>query len=239
MLPKQKNTNDISRIFDFKKIFLRLLSKWHVILLCSVFTGMAALFVAVNIIKPVYETEFTLCVYSDYSQSPDEFVNDVNFSRNMLNTYAIILESNTVLEGVAKELNYEISVNELKNCVTPIALSDSIALIVKIEHENPLMAKRIADAFAKTSPEKLVAIAKAGWVEIIDTAVIPERPVSPNIKIFAAAGCIIGFALCCMVIALIQLLDTRIYTKEDIEQVFGDIPVVGVIPYTQLRGEKK
>lgn len=238
MLPKQNNIHDISRTFDFKKIFLKLLSKWQIIFLCSVFTGIMALFVSANIIKPTYETEFTLCVYSNYSQSSDEFVNDVNFSRNMLNTYSIIMESNSVLESAAKELNYEISASEIKKCITPVALSDSIALIVKVEHENPLMAKKIADALAETAPEKLVEIAKAGWVEIIDYAVIPVRPVSPNIKLLTAAGFLAGFTVCCAVIILFQLLDNRIYSKEELEDIFSDIPVVGVIPYTVIRGKQ-
>lgn len=237
MLPKQNNIKDISRTFDFKKIFLKLLSRWYIILLCSILTGGLAWYGSANILKPTYETEFTLCVYSNYSQSTEEFVNDVNFSRNMLNTYSIILKSNSVLERAAKELDYEISAEEMKDCITPHALSDTIVLAVKVKHEDPVMAKKIADALAKTAPEKLVAIAKAGWVEIIDSAILPAKPVAPNVKLLTAAGILAGFTLCCAVIVLLQLLDNRIYEREELESMFPEIPVLSAIPYTAIRGK--
>lgn len=97
------------------------------------------------------------------------------------------------------------------------------------------------DLTAKLSQARIAEAENVEEVQIIDPAVVPTKPVSPNlplnIGIGAGSGVILGFLLA----FLIENIDTSLVAIEAVEELTG-LTVLGVIPYIRKprlkRGKK-
>ncbi|HEX5726465.1 MAG TPA: polysaccharide biosynthesis tyrosine autokinase [Longimicrobiaceae bacterium] len=73
-------------------------------------------------------------------------------------------------------------------------------------------------------------------VRIIDTALVPDRPVSPrpmrNLALAAMLGLFLGV---CLALAR-ETLDTRVHTREDLSEATNGAPVLALIPRIRLDG---
>jgi capsular exopolysaccharide synthesis family protein len=67
-------------------------------------------------------------------------------------------------------------------------------------------------------------------VRVIDSALVPERPISPrpfrNLVLGLVAGLVAGVAAA----FARETLDTRVRTREDVQAATGSMPILGVIP---------
>lgn len=70
-------------------------------------------------------------------------------------------------------------------------------------------------------------------VQVIDSAILPEKPVKPRVKLNIAIGAVLGMFLGVGIAFLVEFMDTTLKTKEDAEKLLG-IPVLGQIPDFQL-----
>ncbi len=66
-----------------------------------------------------------------------------------------------------------------------------------------------------------------GYVDIVDPAVVPVLPVSPNVRVNLMLGALIGLALGVALVLLRSYLDVRIRTPEDLKR-FGYVPLVAI-----------
>jgi capsular polysaccharide biosynthesis protein len=69
-------------------------------------------------------------------------------------------------------------------------------------------------------------------VSVIDTAVVPTKPSSPNVAMYTALGGLLGLILSCGIIILIDYLDNTVKGGEDLSQRYG-LPVLGEVPSFQ------
>ena len=69
----------------------------------------------------------------------------------------------------------------------------------------------------------------SGYLQIVDPAIVPEKPVKPRIKLNMAIGGMLGLFLGIGTAFLMEFLDNTIKTKEDVEK-FLSLPVIGQIP---------
>lgn len=84
------------------------------------------------------------------------------------------------------------------------------------------------------------AIIKAATVSknhIIDTALVPEKPIKPKRKLIVLVGLILGLIVGIALAFLRAFLDDRIKSEEDITHA-TDVPLLGVIPHIKEDANK-
>lgn len=91
----------------------------------------------------------------------------------------------------------------------------------------------IANAFIDVAPEEILRVIKAGAVEILDRAVVPSKPSSPNMVKNVAVGVVLGFIVAVAFVILYELFNTKVRTEENLLRVVK-APVIGYIPDLKL-----
>lgn len=91
-------------------------------------------------------------------------------------------------------------------------------------------------ARAKTG-DIIEALSKGERITLVDAAVPPEEPTSPDRPRLAMLGTAGGLALAFGFVALLELLNTSIRRSQDIVRQL-DITPFGTLPYIQTRGER-
>ena len=66
-------------------------------------------------------------------------------------------------------------------------------------------------------------------IRLVDRAVATDNPVRPNLPINVSMGLLLGVFGGCALAFVLDLLDTTIKSKEDVESVIG-VPLLGVVP---------
>lgn len=68
-------------------------------------------------------------------------------------------------------------------------------------------------------------------IKVVDYAITNFIPIAPKKNIIYLAALLMGILLPFGVVFMIQLLDTKIHSKQDFERLAPDVPVVAEIPY--------
>lgn len=226
---------------DIKKIFSRMKSYVLVIIvatiLCGLLTGIGTHF----LVEPKYSATVKMYVYSNSDRITTNSTitqNEITASQELLNTYIYILESDTVLEAVAKDLNLSTTPGQLRGMISANAPKDTIAFEVTVTTTSAKWSAKIANSIAKIAPAEIVRVVKAGGVEIIDYAKTPKKPSSPNIKKNVFIGTLFGFIASFGLIFLRLLFDTSITSASDLEKEFN-YPILGNIPNLDAKKKNK
>ncbi len=101
---------------------------------------------------------------------------------------------------------------------------------------NPQLSADMANTFALYVPDEIIRITHAGGVEIVDYAIVPSSHSSPSLAKNVVIGFLVGIVASAAFFVLRALLDTTIYSAEEIAKV-TDCPVIGNIPHVQIAGE--
>jgi capsular polysaccharide biosynthesis protein len=73
-------------------------------------------------------------------------------------------------------------------------------------------------------------------IRILDQALVPQSPISPNVLLNAVIGGMLGFFISLFVIILMFLMNDTIMNEDDIEKLIG-VSVLGDIP--EFKGEAR
>lgn len=225
---KTENGMDIE--LDLMEVLLILIKKIWIILACTVAVGLGAFLISRFLITPQYTASISMYVYNGEKRT-DQLItaSDLSTSQKLVQTYIVVLTSNTVLERVSSQLNHAYTTDELRDMIEASSISDTEAFGVTVTNPDPAAAQKIANTIAEFAPDEIIRVVKAGGVEVIDYAVLPDKPSSPHSMRNGAIGALLGLVLSSLLVVVLALLDTTIRSEEDLTNKF-DLPVLGVIP---------
>lgn len=228
-------------------VFQILISKWIYILLAGIILALAVGLVTHFCIRKKYTAAVSMYVFTNAEQNERGSItsSELVAADNLIKTYQVIVKSNSVLDTVAERFNaehpeyaeWDIQTSTLTSNTT-VSVPDGTKLIrVSVTTRDPKLSADIANTFAKYVPDQIVRITKAGGVEIVDYATVPNRPSSPNLTRNVILGFAAGFILVAVYFLLRAYLDTTIYTSEEVQKV-SRCPVIGTVPMIVVGGEE-
>lgn len=217
---------------DLSKILYKMRNKFVFIVIITIVAAIASGLYTQFCIKPTYSATVKMYVYSNTDRIASDSTitsNELTASQDLVNTYIYILESDTVLDAVIKDLDLNISPAALRGAISANQAKDTVAFEVTVKAKNAKTAAKVANSIAKIAPSEIVRVVKAGGVEIIDYAKVPTKPSSPNlpknISVVAAAALIVSF----LAFFVFEMFDTTVTNARDIESEF-EIPILGTVP---------
>ncbi len=206
------------------------------IVVVTLVVGIVAFVYSETMIVPEYESTVTLLVNNDSGQQGDKIQGaDITASKMLVETYIIIIKSDTVLSRVCQELEKEdiqgYTPKTLRNVLTASAKNDTEIFDVTIRGVDPEQTFVIANIIADVAPPIIQDLLEASSVRVVDYATKGIR-VSPNIQRNTIIGLFIGLLLSCGFVVLREVFDMRVKSEEDLERWFG-LPILGVVPDIQ------
>lgn len=219
---------------DLKKTLSVLFSKIWIIITVAALSGIFTLILNLFFITPMYTSQALLYI-SNMSERKSSIVTtgDVNVSRELVNTFVVILNSRTVLDKVAEQSGLDYSSTQIKNMISAQSVSSTEVFRISVTHSDPAEAQLIADTILKVAPSEIKRVINAGAVSIIDYATLPLAPSSPNIAKNTVLGVLLGAILTVFIILLLHTLDSRVKNEFVLVENF-DLPIIGLIPSFRL-----
>lgn len=130
---------------------------------------------------------------------------------------------NALLQG---EKQYQTQINALNSQIATLGTSDSPAASSRIT----ALASQLATLKGEETQLQVQAAESPGGVELTSLASPPTGPSSPRIKKQAVIAFVVGLLVGLALAFLVDFLDDRVYTKEGLEGVTADVPVLTLIP---------
>ena len=211
--------------------------RWKIVvtlpLIALLISGVLSFFV----IQPSYEASTTMIVgmkASELGQGAEKMLdyNVLIANQQLAKSYAPIAQSRTVEQAVIKYLNLPFTVEKLDRMIDVNQVKDTELLEIKVTSTVPGQATAISNTMAQEFSMAVIEMKKVDFVSIVDSAVIPDKPVKPNKILNVLIAFVVGLMASVGLVFLLEYLDNTLKTSSDVENQLG-IPVLGIIPTFQ------
>lgn len=226
---------------ELAKLVKAWLSRWWLILLCAFVGGVGTLLYTLQFVTPLYQASITVYVNNFRSGERIDNISGSNLqaSQQLVNTYANIIRSDTVLSKVAREAGVDYSPEEMRGFLSTEQVGKTELFNVRITLPDPEEAAHLANTVASVAPAEIEGFVEGSSAKIIDYARTPDRRCSPSYGRNALIGGVAGGILAIVYVSLRCLLDVRVKEEEDLTALFA-YPVLGQIPsFDQPSGGKR
>lgn len=220
--------------------YVRILHRNWVLLLVLLVAGMGAGAAYALLQTPRYTASTSLYVsVRTEGAATGDLVQGTTFARQMVTSYVSVIPTSLVLGPVIEELDLEDTTAQLARRVEATTPLNTVLIDITVTDADPVQAAAIADAIAESftaavqnTIERPANEDESSPVQVTITqpATTPTAPSSPNVPLYIALGALIGLALGVGTAVLRTVLDTRVHTLHDIEQL-TDKPMLGGIAY--------
>ena len=218
---------------EYKKVFLELLmilkEKIHLIIVSTVIATMIGWGVASFLVPSQYEASVNMIVNTGTGVTENITNDSISSAQNLVDTYAIIIKSNLVLNDVIDELNLKITYEELYEQVSVSAVNNTQVMEITVRRSSVKEAKEIVETISDIAPKVVADAVGAGSCKVISQVNAGEEQVFPDVKKISIISGFSGFVICVGTIILKGLSDDYVVDDSDVERKLG-IPVLGVIP---------
>ena len=222
------------QVISLSEIFEALKKRWIMIatitIIATIISGILSFFV----IKPTYETSTKVFIGKEESNLEGYNSNDIQMYQKLLQTYAEAVKTNEVIKAAIENTSSSLSVSDVKSDLTVLPISDTQILQIKYQNGDPSEAKEILENITNQFVILAKELVTNGNVKVIEEVQLPQNPVAPNKKMNIAIAFLLGLMVSVGIVFLLEYLDSTYKNKDQLERDL-DIPVIGVIPDTNLK----
>lgn len=220
--------------------YVRILHKNWILLLVLLVLGLAggAGYAMLQAPKYVASTQLYVSVRTEGAATGD-LVQGTTFAQQMVTSYVDVVDTALVLEPVIDELGLDMSVAALAPRISATTPLNTVLIDISVTDGDPEQAAEItnavAESFATAVQETLeqptgdMTVSPVA-ITVTEPATAPTAPASPNVRMLILLGGLLGLALGVGLAILRTVLDTRIHTLHDLEEI-TDRPMLGGIAY--------
>jgi capsular polysaccharide biosynthesis protein len=204
--------------------------RWILVISIPVIAAIVSALLSFFVLKPQYEADTTLLVNQKAEANPSLQYDTIMANQALVSTYSNIIKSRTIEQTVIDNLNLPYTVKQLDAMITVSSPNQSQVIDVKVVDGSQAEAARIANELASVFQSKAETLMDVKNVQVVDPAeAVPNPvPVKPNKMLNIAIAFILGLMVSVGVAFLLEYLDNRLRTEEDVIRYLG-LPVLGAI----------
>lgn len=201
---------------------------WMLLAVCLLSGGIC--FLVCNVfIHPTYEADATMSVITRFEDNIVVTNDQITSAENLVDTYAVVIRSRSVLKKVIRNLELDMSYETLKGKVIVTAVNGTQVMEIKVRDHDPELAEDILREITAIAPDEIIRAVEAGAVRIIDEAEAKGSKVAPHTGLNTVLAMMLGGMACIAYLVISFLLNDTYLSEEELQDDL-DIPVFGVIP---------
>ncbi|HQD53031.1 MAG TPA: Wzz/FepE/Etk N-terminal domain-containing protein [Bacillota bacterium] len=202
--------------------------RWKMIILVTLLAALICAAVSLFLIKPQYVASSTLMVMKPV-EAEQILYQDIQVSRQLADTYQVVVHSRRVLDKVTRSLNLPYTHEQMQEKVKVSSVQDTEIITIDVTDTDPYLAARMSNLIAQTFMQEVTEIMNIDNVSPIDEAAVPDNPVSPRVGLNIAVAMVLGFMVAVGLALLQHYLDQTLKTTEEVDNLLG-LTVLGTIP---------
>jgi|SRR5699024_10267141 len=146
-------------------------------------------------IEPRYSSSVDILVNQKVNNAQVQYATQ-QADLQAINTYKDVLTKPIILTPVLKEVkktdNYQGNLDALEKSIKVSNQTNSQVVTVTVTDKNAYVAADVANTIGKIFTKKVKKMMQVDNVTIVSSAKVNTKPVSPNKKLFALAGVVLG-----------------------------------------------
>ena len=219
---------------DLREYFGIIKKRFWIIALITTIAIVVSGAISFFVLTPVYEAKSTLIVNTEKNEETQMITGDqFSVTQKLAVTYGEIIKSRSVLEDVIKNLKLDDDYEDLVNNITVSPVKDTQIISISVQDTNKEKARDIANEIPKVFTKEAKRITKANDIQVIDKAILPPNPIKPNKMMNVAIAAVLGMMIGLFIVFLLEYLDNKLKTPQDIEKHLG-LSLLGVVPNEKL-----
>ena len=228
---REKQTEEME--IDFGRLFNTLMKRAWLIGIVSILCAVLSFFGTFYLITPQYQSSAMFYVNNNSVSVGDASFSitssDISASKNLVNSYIVILKTRQSLNDVIDYAGVDRSYGEVSRMIDAKAVNETEIFRVTVTSSDPEEAQKIANAISYILPKRIATIIEGTSAKIVDTAVLPSTPSSPSYMNNTLIGFALGFLLSVAIVLLRDIFDISIRTEDDIARATSQ-PILATVP---------
>lgn len=218
---------------DLQKVVGAVVKKAWLVALVSILCAGLVFVGTFFLVTPKYESTAMFYVNNNSFSVGDASFSlssgDLSTSRNLVESYLVILDTRESLNEVIAYAGVNRTFGELREMITATSVNETEIFQVTVTSEDPQEAERLANAVAVVLPQRISGIIDGTSAKVVDAAVLPSEPSSPNFAVNTVVGFLLGFVLMVGIIVMREIFDITIRGEEDMACV-KRYPILASVP---------
>ncbi|MDR0221944.1 MAG: hypothetical protein LBI38_00180 [Oscillospiraceae bacterium] len=214
--------------FDISAL-LRIFKKYAaVIVVFSVVSASIAFVLSEFVLHKKYSAAAKFYIENNKNQSEAVNINDINAAKNMVNTCAELFTTRNITQKLKDETGLDFTVDEMMEMINMGTSNNTEFLKITVTAEDSRTAVYMLEKFLDICTDEFEATIDSGRIRVVDSAYSNEKPVFPNVGLFAAVGFVLGFVAAYSIVFVKEILDVKIKAEDDLFKIY-EIPVFAEI----------
>ena len=223
---------------DLKELFIYIKNKIGLLIIITFGITLIGSLYGLLIQKPMFNSYTTVVLGGTESSNTGITQNDININKNLVDTYAEIVKSRSVLDKVIDELKLDMTYNQLGKIISVSALNDTEIIKITVDNEDAILAKNIANSTAKFFIVEVKSLYNMDNVNVLDEAIVSDSPYNVNVLKQTLIYVLIGLVVAFGVVFIVFYFDRTIKTVEQVEQKIK-LPILGTVQKSGKGGNKR
>lgn len=218
-------------VVDIVALVKKIWSKKFLILFFTLLLGSSSYFASMFLIKPQYSATTRIYVVNQSNQNQTNNISaqDLQAGTYLVSDYREIITSREVLENVIRDNKLNTTYEKFLKKVQVTIPSETRVISITVTDNSPKVAAKLSNYLRKISSKKIKQVTKVQDISLLEVATTPIKPSSPNLLKNALLGSICGAFITIVLITIKFLLDDRVKTADDVEEILG-MTLLGIVP---------
>ena len=229
----EKNMEKNEVVIDLQRLFKAILNRIWLVALVPIVCAIVTFLGTFYLVTPKYDAAAMFYVNNNNLSIGDTTFSisssDISASRGLANSYIVILKTRETLIDVIDYAEVDLSYAQLNGMISAEAVNSTPIFRVTVTSDDPVEATKVANAIEHILPNRIKDIIEGTSAKVVDTAVVPATPSSPDYMLNTITGYVIGLAITILVVMLQDIFDVQIRTDADISRTCN-YPILASVP---------
>lgn len=223
---------------NIKDMFNYFISKFSFIASITVVISVLGIIYTLFIQVPMYNSYTTLVLTRVNEDAQEITANDITINSKLVSTYSKIIKSNRIISPVIKDLNLDMTEEELKEIVNVTNEENTELIKISVDTDDPSLSCDIVNKIAERFSEEIVDIYQIQNITIIDKAEVAEKPYNINVLKQIVIYLAVGIGLSLIIVFVMYYFDNKIKSIEEVEEK-TNLPILGTVPNRASSSKKR